>query len=561
VGLDGGSFDLLQPWIEKGILPNIRELMKGVSGNLKSTIPPITVPAWSSFMTGMNPAKHGLFDFMIRERNTYRYHPVSSGARRASTLWDIVGQQGGKVVVLNVPTTYPPSKVHGVQVSGYLTPLGKRDFIYPPELLPEIEEKFGEYPLYFKSPSFTINITDSNIDTFLTECKEALDYKFKVTHYLIDKLDPDFLMLHIFGGDQICHWLWHILDEDHLRHSQADFEKHGIKIIDYFRKFDTELGKLTSKADENTSLFVLSDHGFGPLHRFILINVWLLNEGYLALKRNPLTRLRHLLWKLGLTDRSLFTRARSLFNILINHGIKHKAMGVPYEKMKFGYSRRGGLLLTINDIDLSRTKAFCKIGGHGTITINLKGKFPQGCVSLSSYKSLKDEIIDKLKELHDPDTGSLVEGEIFIKEEAYQGKYLDSAPDIVFWTMNNKYLAGSLFGFSSNKVITDPWTGLTGHHKMYGILIGKGKAIRQGTKIKNAEMVDVAPTILYLMGLKIPRSMDGRVLEEIFTEEFRESHNIEFTEAVTIEDRKPQEMTPEEEELILRRLRALGYIE
>ena len=185
VGLDGGSFNLLQPWIEEGELPNIKDLMEnGVCGEMKSTMPPMTAPAWNSIITGMNPGKHGVFDFMIRDRKTNRYLPVSSCIRQCNTIWDYVGRNRGKVVVLNIPTTYPPDPVQGVLISGWLTPAGRKDFIYPPEILPEIEDKFGEYLFYPRT---------LNVDDFLTECMEVLDYKFRVARYLVEQIDP-------FGG-------------------------------------------------------------------------------------------------------------------------------------------------------------------------------------------------------------------------------------------------------------------------------------------------------------------------------------------------------------------------
>jgi predicted AlkP superfamily phosphohydrolase/phosphomutase len=132
IGLDGATLDLILPWVQKGLLPNFQRIIKkGIWGHLTSTIPPFTAPAWTSFMTGKNPGKHGIYDFMVREPGTYTSSSVNASFCDADSLWRIIGSEGKKVGVINVPMTYPPEEVNGFLISGMLTPSNTDTFSHP----------------------------------------------------------------------------------------------------------------------------------------------------------------------------------------------------------------------------------------------------------------------------------------------------------------------------------------------------------------------------------------------------------------------------------------------
>lgn len=531
IGLDGGTFSILNPWMNQGLLLHLQTLVEnGVSGELESTIPPMTAPAWTSFMTGKNPGTHGIYDFVTQEKTSYRFKPLNAQARQASCLWDLIGKEGGRVVVLNVPMTYPPYPVNGVMVGDFMTPSGKKDFVYPPGLLEEIEGKFGRYPLYPFPPYFVVSQADSDIDRFLREYTEALVYKFQVARYLIEKLDPHFLMLHLYGSDQICHWLWHLLDKTHPQYDRQASERHLLKILEYFQRFDAEVGTLAAMRDEDTTLFVMSDHGFGPLDKVINLNVWLMREGYLALRGRPITMLRYLLWRLGLTPEGLAEKRsiRMTLGKLIMGMLKNPNKAI-VDQVKLLHSRLEAFL-SLNDVDWFQTKAFC-LFGWGQIKINTRGQYPQGCVSQGAeYQALRAEIVEKLRELKDPETGEGVGGEVFTRDDVYWGPFLEDAPDITFLPMRRRYWANSRgTGFPSNKVFSSYLWGMTGMHTMNGILMAQGKHLRRGARVHRAHILDVFPSILYLMGVKIPEDLDGKVLQEIFVNEFLRENRIEFT--------------------------------
>lgn len=412
-GLNGGTFELLIPWMEQGLLPNLQALMdEGVHGELTSTVPPVTAVAWSSFMTGKNPGRHGVFDFMVPVPGSYEYQPVNAPQRRGRALWDLISAAGGRVVVLNVPTTYPPHPVNGVFMSSFLSPSGKRDFLYPPELLAEMEGRFGPYPLSLQTMFSPLSLNDANIDRFLQECKAKLAHKFRVARWLLQREAPDFFMIHFFAGDQISHWLWHVLDPDHPRYTPTLARKHGAKIVEYWHRFDLELGRLREAMPANATALVMSDHGFGSWNDTISLNTWLWQEGYLAIKDQLVSRLRLALFRLGLTPEVAFAvrPLRAIVSAVLNPLLRQSGgvAGLEHEIVK----QRRRLLLSINDVDWSRTRAYA-FYGYGQITLNVKGRQPQGVVAPGAeYEAVLEEIADKLRQLRDPRTGQPVGGEV-----------------------------------------------------------------------------------------------------------------------------------------------------
>lgn len=561
IGLDGGTFDLLRPWIEAGMLPTLGAMMRdGVSGELTSVIPPVTGPAWTSFITGKNPGKHGVYEFKLIDRNTYQYHVIDPQSRRGPSIWDIVGQHGGRSVVLNLPITYPPEKINGVMVSGFMTPSGRRDYVHPPEMLDELENTFGPYALYPPLPVFALTGAEADVDEFLQGLIGQLDYHFQVAAYLIDKIEPQFLLLHVHGADLIGHWLWHLVDETNPRHDRALAEKHGRTVLAYFQRFDEHVGQLIKRADSETNVFVISDHGSGSVHTAIDLNNWLLEQGYLRLKETAATKLKYRMWKMGLSIEALLSNKWLLARLgRVAKKMLQASNNSPLDPMRKSAGRVARLRLTYHDVDWSRTKAFCYANIFGQMIINVKGLWSQGCVAPGhEYHAVRDEIARKLAAMRDPITGQLVKGQVFLKEDVYAGAYIDDAPDITFVPLQQGYLAGG-YRFISNRVCF-PVPLMTGFHRMNGIMIGVGPALRAATSVNGARLIDLCPTMLYLMGLPIPNEVDGEVLSEIVTDSFLKKNAVKFTGSTEAGATTRTQLTAEEEADIISRLQGLGYL-
>jgi predicted AlkP superfamily phosphohydrolase/phosphomutase len=561
IGLDGGTFDLLKPWMDAGKLPNLNAMMhSGVSGELESVIPPVTGPAWTSFITGKNPGKHGVYEFKLIDRNTYQYHVIDPQSRRGRSIWDIVSQHGGRSVVLNLPITYPPEQINGVMVSGFMTPSGRRDYVHPPEMLDEIENKFGPYVLYPPLPVFALTGADADINQFLQGLIQQLDYHFQIAEYVADKIDPQFLLLHVHGGDLIGHWLWHLVDEANPHYDRALADKHSRNVFEYFRRFDERVGRLVERAGQDTNVFIISDHGNGSIHTAIDLNNWLLEQGYLTLKETAGTKLKYRMWKMGFSIEALLNKKWLLARLgNIAKKMLQETNSSPLDPMRKGAGRVARLRLTYHDVDWTRTKAFCYANIFGQMIINVKGLWSQGCVAPGEeYRAVRDEIARKLADMRDPSTGQPVKGQVFLKDDVYKGAYMDDAPDITFVPLQQGYLAGG-YRFISNKVCF-PVPLMTGFHRMNGIMMGLGPALRSSASMHGAQIIDMCPTMLYLMGLPVPKDVDGEVLSEIVAESFLKGNAVMFADSADADAAVTKHLTPEEEADIISRLQGLGYL-
>jgi predicted AlkP superfamily phosphohydrolase/phosphomutase len=551
IGLDGATFDLLDPLMNRGLMPRLKRFIsEGVRGPLETTIPPITPTAWVSWMTGKNPGKHGVFEFLLRRKGSGALPdtPVSSRSRDGLPFWDLLGQMGKRAIVTNMPCTYPPMIENGLMISDFLTPRGRRDFTHPAGLLEEVEGKFGPYELYI-----TEVYAPGNVDKILDQLFTEIEYKTKVNRYLMDQYDWDVFATHYWSADRFQHELWHLLDESHPLFDRRERDAHISRINDYWRAVDQMFGSLFDAVGGETTVYVGSDHGFGPIKRFLCFNVWLIQEGLLVLKRDARTMFKRALFRLGLTPDLAYRSAMKM-------GLAHLRLSVGVTNRSKLMSLANSLMLSLEDVDWSRTVAFSK-GNYGQIFINLRGREAGGIVEPGSeYESVVRRVIDKLRLLVDPETHQPLIGPIWRRDDLYTGPHVEQAPDIQFLPsdMSNKPL-GTL-DLTSNRFIT-PVYGNSGDHRMHGILLGRGPELRRGAVVEGARIIDFAPTILHSFGVEIPSDMDGRVLHEIFTEEYMNGNPVKFSEAPErLGPLAAGAMTEEESDEIRQRLRSLGYL-
>ena len=551
IGLDGSTFDILDPLMESGIMPRLKGFIdEGVRGLLETTIPPITPTAWVSWMTGKNPGKHGVFEFLLRRKGSGALPdvPVSSVSRDGLPFWDVLGRMGKQAIVTNVPCTYPPTMVNGLMISDFLTPRGRKDFTYPEGLLKEVESRFGPYQLYI-----TEVYTKGKVDNILNQLFDELKYKTQVNRYLMNEYGWDVFATHYWGTDRFQHELWHLLDESHPFFDRKEHLAHIGRIHEYWNAVDSTLGELFDEVGNDATVYMGSDHGFGPIKKFLCFNVWLINEGLLVLKRDAMTLFKRAVFKLGLTPDLAYRSAMK--------------MGLAHLRLSVGVTNRSKLMrfanlmmLSLEDVDWSRTVAFSK-GNYGQIFVNLRGRESHGIVEPGAeYERVVSQISDKLRALTDPETGQPLIGPVWRREDLYTGPHSDNSPDLQFLPsdMSNKPL-GTL-DLTSNKFIT-PVYGNSGDHRMHGVMMGRGPELRRGAQVEGARIIDYAPTILHSFGVEVPADMDGRVLEEAFTEEYMSGNPVRLSDAAAFgESEKVGSMTDEESEEIRERLRGWGYL-
>jgi predicted AlkP superfamily phosphohydrolase/phosphomutase len=546
VALDGATPDLVETWAQAGHLPTLKRLMdQGVSGSLRSTFPPLTGPAWSSFMTGKSAGHHGVLEF---------FHPVAGSYQQAlnsrldidgKSLWRILSDAGRDVGVVGIPLTYPPEPVNGCLITGLLTPPDARDFAYPSDLLQELEAHLGPYRLRHDE-----KYRKADPNPFLREQEEILEYNVQTALYLMDQKPWDFFIIHFYGSDRIQHEFWHLLDPDHPQHDPEERARLGNVVLDFYRRLDSAVARLEAALDEDTVLMVMSDHGFGPIHQFFNVNSWLLKQGYLKLKPHVITRVRRVLFELGL-NYSVAARG------LLRFGLGRRAAAVGRARRETLQRR---LFLSLDDVDWSRSRAY-SLGNLGQLYVNLKGREAQGIVEPGAeYDALLDELSQALRALTDPGTGQPIVDRIFRREEVYAGPYAATSPDLAFLTKEMVTKPMGLSDFPSPRVF-EPVYGSTGHHRMDGILICGGEGfVQQGARIDRARIQDLAPTILYLMDVAIPQEMDGVVLSDMFTQTVLARQPVIAPAADPSLTGPGEGYKDEDEAKLMEMLRRLGYV-
>ena len=547
----------MKPRMEAGQLPNLRKLLaEGTHGDLESILPPETPAAWPSFMTGKNPGKHGVFDFLVYDPEKKRERPVNAKLRVGKTIWDYLDEAGKTSLVLNVPTTYPVQPINGAMISGFLTPAGARDYTHPPELVAELEAEYGRYPLFFETKAFVCAHSERNANNFLDELEFMDRTKFEVCLKLFDRYQPDFTMLHIWGTDRLQHELWHWFDPEHPKYDPAMAAKFKDRIDAYYDLCDDYIGKLQAKLGEEDLSFVISDHGFGPTHYFIDLNSWLLREGFIKLKDSFKVRFKKLLWNLGVTPQNAtkliypFLRFMGHFRAESPEATLSKSSGTI--KIPF-------MLHLDEDVDWESTQAYAPFGWSG-IYINTKGNRPNGSVDPAEYDTIRDAIVTRYHEtLKNPDTGEPVGGPVHIKQDMYHGPFTKYGPDIMPLPLEKHYMPVCLFGFQSNEPVY-PNNTLYGNHQMNGIIAAAGKGVRENATIRDAKLIDMAPTLLHLLGLAVPDDMDGKVLVDLLDDAEKAQHPVQSRHMEAVEDDEAQGLSQEEEDELRDRLTGLGYL-
>lgn len=542
IGIDSATFDVVEPLVEQGKLPVLSEFMKrGAWGRLQSTIPPVTPPAWTSLVTGKNPGKHGIFDFYGYTTNGYERPIVNSQAIKAKTLWNILSEGGKSVGIINVPLTYPPEKVNGFLIPGmqYAFDVNK-GFTYPKDLLSEIEERFGKYEVIYGDER---SLYTNELDHFVLKWKEITRKRQEIILYLIEKYNIDFFMPIFYSIDPIQHHFWRFYDESHPQYDEKLAKKYKNVIPEFYQIIDTYIGQILDKLDKNTTVFIVSDHGAGSHLGGFYVNKWLMKEKLLKVKK----RYQPLLW---------VRWPHMFFKVLKKFGYPAIAWTIPlflYNQLKDRVDPREGLKLS-EIIDWKRTKVYSGNYTEQGIYINLKGREVNGTVEQSEYKQLRDYLIEKLLKIVEPKTGEKLVDAVLKKEEVYNGPYLQFAPDLFIIMKDGKILIqkdmhNGIFHYNPH---------IGGTHRVDGIFLARGNLVNGPLKLCNLKIVDLAPTILYLMGIEIPEDMDGRVLKEIIKDDFLKQHSVDYGVSSRIEDRQGT-YGEEDAEKIKENLRNLGY--
>jgi len=505
IGLDGATWDIIDPLISQGHLPNLSSM---IDGGTRATLDTIHIPAsnaaWTSFATGCNPDRHGIMDFTFRKKDSYDTAPYTSRDRKRDTLWEILGRKGKKVGILNVPGTYPVDKVNGFMISGFPTPEEMEDFTYPRALLEELRKELG------RDFRFQPRIPIQEEASFLKELYTIADFVNQATIYLMNHREWDLLVSVFMASDEVCHAFWRYIDPEHPQYDSGASKLHKNAIFDTYKHLDTKIGTLRKEVDSDTSLIIMSDHGFGPLYYGVSFNNWLMKEGLLALRKTPATKMRY--W--------FFRRGVNYYNVL-RISKRLKLMKLVDSQVSSTRSRLSDFanrfFITNNDIDWNNTRAYC-MGSMGQIFINLKDREPQGTVEPNGeYHALVNEIKSKIQKLKDPVTKEIIFDKVYTNTEAYpQSTSESNTPDIIFYDSDMKYQINRYFLFGSKELLS-PFPVWSGTHKHNGIFLAvDGDNVFKGISIHAISICDIAPTTLHMLGMEVPEDINGHVLTNMF---------------------------------------------
>ena len=530
VGWDGATFDIVDPMIEQGKLPNLARLMeRGVRCDLRSTVPPNSSIAWASFATGKQAGKHGVYYFVERKPDSYERRLINSTSIETETLWSLLSRHDKKIGVINVPVTYPPRPVNGTMVSGMLAPSPESSFTWPPTLHTELMSRVGWVPMDHVEGGVAYN---PNRLELLNEIWRDQERRCEIAQYLMDRDTWDFFMVVFTSSDRIGHVAFRFLDEAFAAESPELVAKFGRILQDTYAQLDRLTGELLAKIDDDTTVLLLSDHGMGPLRKHFHVAKWLIDEGYLVLVPDAEKRRRG--WevrKRRVTDRIRVT-------------VPGRYDRPPWEL-----------------VDWSRTRAYTSWGGgEEVVLINLTGREPEGIVQPgSAYEGLCDEICRKLEKIDDPDLGRPFIPKAHKRAELWHGKAVERAPDIQFEVDDVAYhIDSNLFAV---EVLTEPLDKVPGMHRMDGILAAAGPGVAAGASADRNELIDIAPTVCHLLGVPVPEDMDGKVMLNLFTEEFSSEHSVETGPPTLESDHDGKEdYGGDEAEAVAETLRAMGYV-
>lgn len=502
-------------------------------------------------MTGKRPGKHGVFHFIKLFDNNAptddKPDIVNARSIKSSTLWDILGHHGRKIGLINVPMTYPPRPVNGFMITCFLTPRNAATFTYPPELSREITDYVIDLDRFIDKKPFHDQHDPEVVAPTLSlvqEFRDMLEKRARTSLSLLDSKPWDVFMVVFTGTDRMGHYLWSY-------HRYADtsesleIQELCCAVRQYYIRLDEIVGELVKRAGKDVAVIVMSDHGMGPIQaKRIHCNNWLYQQGWLSVKTNEsrITNPDGWLRRLGLP------RDKIGQVIMRIPGLARSRL------VKKAVRNRSAV------VDVEQSRAYCvPIWNNITsIRINLEGE---------ERKALYQEIVHELKKIVDPETGQSVVQQVYRGEDYYHGPYADNIPDIVV-IMKQDYFCTYHLGHYSSVVTERQVPPEQGNHRLEGVFIVSGPNIVSNSEpLVNLNIEDIAPTILYLIGLPVSSDMDGRVLTEILAPNVLESRPIKQGEPMGLWPNEDEAVfddkgiSDEDEQQIRERLEALGYLE
>lgn len=536
IGLDGVRLDVLKRF--RSDLPTIRKFLDdGVYGNLESILPgPHSGPAWASFSTGVNPGRHGIGDWRIKDG--YEFPPATRDDVPCRRFWQYLSQEGYSVGIFNIPLTSPPEPLNGVLVSSWAD--SSEGWAYPRSFQRELENLGYERKPEFTSP-------DDPIENLL----ESIEAKRKGFERYLDSYDWNFLLGMFYETEQAHHQFASLLDPEHPEFDPTYEEK----LLRVYEKIDDALQTLKDRVGD-VPFFVISDHGFCPIYERIHLNYLLQKHGYYARRKNGDS-------ERNVSDRlllDLFRRLKS--STAVREFGKQLAVAPIVGRAVAPFIDRYRSVEYVKRVraDWNNTMAFTG-HEHGGIFLNTVSDHPQGIVSDDDTEEIAGRIVADLGS--DEFLAPRING-IYRREELFDGGRIGSLPHVIV-DFADGYLG------SSGHDIDRPARGASelreegkyiGFHTMEGVFLGDGPGVATG-EIEDLSLLDIAPTVLKYFGVPVPEAMDGTPMDAVLA---RDSEFVNRSFDTTSEphcdppsSENARTITQAEREEIESRLQEMGY--
>jgi predicted AlkP superfamily phosphohydrolase/phosphomutase len=534
IGLDGSTWDVLDDFLLRNYMPNLKKLKdNGCSGVLQSTEPPITSTAWTTFLTGCNPNVHGILSFREYSAKNNSIYILNSTHCRVPNMWQELSRQGYKVASINVPWTYPCQEVNGIVVAGFGCPGPQSQFTFPSSFKDEL---LAEIPDYDVKAEFDWTIKDSleKFNENIKRVERSFQQRFEAARLVSKKINWDIMMVQFHDTDTIHHHVWSYVGKD----SRDRYRQQRDRLFEMFEKLDKTIGRLLDLSTaEDLLVIVVSDHGGGRLIGAIRPNILLYQWGYLKVT-SPLTRM---------TNRFI-RRCQRRVNLII-YGLKRK------ERIGIRQTKESNINWRRSTAAILHTAST-----HGYMHINLKQLQENHTRFGAEYDIIIKNLKRRFSEIKDPVTGKPLFYRVATPAELYgpNNTIPESVGDLIFIPQAGFEVRTSMSKRKGYLTYT-PDESPEGTHSYEGIYIFSGPGVKtlSGNQVN---IVDMAPTIYAALGAKLPSYLDGKVLNEVFTKDlevwYQSSERQEFQRSP-----QQQELSAKEQELIAQRLSELGYLD
>ena len=516
VGWDGADWEILDDLLNRGDLPNLSQAISdGMRGDLESTLPTHSWAAWPTFLTGMHPAGHGVFDFVQRDRNDPRRRiPVTSASIGAPTFLEILSQAGIEVRAANIPVTFPPLKVRGRLIAGVAIP-PRSTFVHPPEWGEHLQ-RVAPFPLNGLEWSRFADRQEQLIE----EALELVERRTASYEALLEGAWTVAVCVYV-ATDRLQHPFGAHLLPTHPDHVRLQDSRIAERLRGVYRALDAALARLRARAGEDATFVLVSDHGFRPVTRVADID--------------------RILASTGLAARAGAGEAIRSFRV--------SRLGRALETSRAGKALKARVRRP-STIDWRSTIAY-QSGTAGSISLNVRGREPHGIVEPDDFLAVSEKVVDAMLSFEDPETGEHPVGSVTLRDALPSGRYLDRSPDLLVQ-------AAPLWVFKPSDRVTSTTSWPSATHRRTGVIVASGGRTQTGD-VDERSLADLAPTALAFAGIEPPLGMDGREIVEVAGTHRPAARTTAPRGAESFE--RESDAPTDEDGFVEQHLRDLGYID